>query len=327
MKKLYAELNLEKLQELLNGSDIIALEFLNNTKASEYYVRTKFIQDNGFEWTSIVPYKYRRTGLELNTEEAIANYLKSVKKYFTKDWMNNWGKKEKEECENDIKAKKKQNEDKLSRGKKATAIVTPYVLLSLLSLKECNNSTELPANRNLQRRLQDLKDRGYTISIVQYGMEKTTSTLLPFPRYNEMGYETFTKQFKARVIRLLKQRNAFEARTTSEKSLIPDHKFSEVRWNEDTKDINPMEMTDEEIIRKFQLLDNQRNLQKREVCRKCFQDGVRGAIYGIKYFYEGDEKWNPSIPKTGKEAEKGCRGCPWYDIELWRTKLNDELNK
>ena len=107
MKKLYAELNLEKLQELLNGSDIIALEFLNNTKASEYYVRTKFIQDNGFEWTSIVPYKYRRTGLELNTEEAIANYLKSVKKYFTKDWMNNWGKKEKEECENDIKAKKK----------------------------------------------------------------------------------------------------------------------------------------------------------------------------------------------------------------------------
>lgn len=210
MKKLYAELNLEKLQELLNGSDIIALEFLNNTKASEYYVRTKFIQDNGFEWTSIVPYKYRRTGLELNTEEAIANYLKSVKKYFTKDWMNNWGKKEKEECENDIKAKKKQNEDKLSRGKKATAIVTPYVLLSLLSLKECNNSTELPANRNLQRRLQDLKDRGYTISIVQYGMEKTTSTLLPFPRYNEMGYETFTKQFKARVIRLLKQRNAFE---------------------------------------------------------------------------------------------------------------------
>ena len=67
--------------------------------------------------------------------------------------------------------------------------------------------------------MQSLKDSGYTIAIVQYGREKTTSTLLPFPKYKEMGYETFTKQFKARVIRLLKQRNAFEARETSAKSL------------------------------------------------------------------------------------------------------------
>ena len=86
-----------------------------------------------------------------------------------------------------------------------------------------------------------------------------------------------------------------------------------------------MEMTDDEIIQKFQLLDNHRNQHKREICRRCFQEGIRGTIYGIHYFYEGGENWDPSIPKVGKAAEKGCIGCPWYDIELWRKMLNKEL--
>lgn len=281
------ELDLKKIQQHLAGTNITVLEFLNNTKASEYYIRTRFVQNDGFSWTTIVPYIYRRTGLDLRSEEDIANYLKSVKGYFTKDWMHSWVEKEKTECLNDIKNKEKKNKDRLARGKKANEIVTPYVLLPLFNLKECNNKTDLPSNPNLQRRLQDLKDSGYTIPIVQYGRERTTSTLLPFPKHKEMGYETFTKQFKARVIRLLKQRNAFEARTTSSKSLIPDHKFSEVRWDDETKAENLMEMTDAQIVEKFQLLDNQRNQQKREVCRKCFQEGIRGTIYGIKYFYEG----------------------------------------
>ena len=86
-----------------------------------------------------------------------------------------------------------------------------------------------------------------------------------------------------------------------------------------------MEMTDAEIVQKFQLLDSQRNQQKREICRRCFQEGKRGTIYGIKYFYEGNENWDPSIPKVGKAAEKGCIGCPWYDIEFWRKMLNQAL--
>ena len=63
------------------------------------------------------------------------------------------------------------------------------------------------------------------------------------------------------------------------------------------------------------------------MCRKCYQEGIRGTIYGIKYFYKGNEKWDPSIPEKGKSAEKGCEGCAWYDIEKWRTMLNNELNK
>lgn len=141
-----------------------------------------------------------------------------------------------------------------------------------------------------------------------------------------MGYETFTSQFKARVIRLLNGINAFEARPTTVKGLIPDHKFSEVRWDEETKADNSMNMTDEEIIEKFQLLDNQRNQQKREVCRNCFQTGVRGVIYGIPFFYEGEENWDKTIPAVGKVAEKGCVGCAWYDIERWRSELIKQIN-
>lgn len=325
MSTKHIELSLDNIQKHLKGTNITVIEFLDNTKASEFYVRTEFVQDDGFSWTTIIPYEYRRTGLKLQKEEDIAEYLKSIKKYFTREWMKSWVEKEKAECLADIEAKEKQNAEKVRLGKKATEIVTPYVLLPLFSLKECNNKTELPTNPNLQRRLQDLKDGGYIIPIVQYGREKTTSTLLPFPKHKETGYETFTKQFKARVIRLLKHRNAFEARVTSTKSLIPDHKFSEVRWDDETKAENPMEMTDEQIIQKFQLLDNQRNQQKREVCRKCYQEGIRGTIYGINYFYKGTKRWDPNIPTTGKAAENGCIGCPWYDIEMWRKMLNKKL--
>ena len=325
MNDIHKPLNIEIVQRLLKGSNIYVIEFLDNSKASEYYIRTKFVQDDGFTYTTIVPYEYRRTGLKLRTEKDIAEYLVSVKKYFTKEWMNSWIAKEKQECLADIESKKQKNADKKARGKKETEIVTPYFLLALLTLEETSGD-KLPVNRNPQRRLQDLKDGGYTIPIVQYGREKTTSTLLPFPKYKEMGYEKgFTKQFKARVIRLLKCRNAFEARVTSAKSLIPDHKFSEVRWDDKTKAENSMDMSDAEVVQKFQLLDNQRNQQKREVCRKCFQEGKRGTIYGIKYFYKGNENWDPNIPIKGKAAEKGCIGCPWYDIELWRKMLNKHI--
>ena len=214
MNDIHKTLELGKIQGFLKGSNITVIEFLDNSKASEYYVRTRFVQNDGFEYTTIVPYVYRRTGLELGNEKEIAEYLKSVKKFFTREWIKSWIDKEKKECLADIENKKKKNEDKVSRGKKATEIVTPYFLLKLLTLEETSGD-KLPVNRNPQRRLQDLKDSGYTIPIVQYGREKTTSTLLPFPKHEEMGYEKgFTKQFKARVIRLLKQRNAFEAKVT-----------------------------------------------------------------------------------------------------------------
>ena len=299
-------MNIKTLNILLAGQNVIVREEIENNKASEIYVRTTFIQDDGFTWDTVVPFVDRRAGLNIETENELAEYLVSIKPYFEKKAMESWIKKEKK------------------RGLIGGS-VTPKFFKVLLSLKE--EYSRLPINTNSARRIQDIKDAGYTIASVprpnkQKGFNRI---LLPLPLHTEMGYETFSPQFKARVIRLLNEYNAFEARATAKKALIPDHKFSEVRWDDETKAENSMEMTDDEIIQKFQLLDNQRNQQKREVCRQCFQEGIRGTIYGIKYFYEGDEHWDERIPKIGKAAEKGCKGCPWYDIELWRKKLNKKL--
>ena len=299
-------MNIDTLVRLLKGKNIKVHEFIDNNKASETYVRTTFIQDDGFKWDTVVPYVDRRAGLNIETEQELAEYLISIKPYFRKNAMEEWKKQE------------------LKRGLIGGS-VTPLFFNVLLSFKE--EFERFPMNPNSARRIQDIKDAGYTLASVPRpnGLKGYNRILLPLPLHAEMGYETFTPQFKARVIRLLKERNAFEARVTAKKALIPDHKFSEVRWDEETKAENSMEMTDAEIIQKFQLLDNQRNQQKREICRRCFQEGIRGTIYGIKYFYEGDEHWDPNIPKVGKAAEKGCKGCPWYDIELWRKMLNKEL--
>lgn len=299
-------MNIDALVRLLKGRNIKVHEFIDNNKASETYVRTTFIQDDGFKWDTVVPYVDRRAGLNIETEQELAEYLISIKPYFRKNAMEEWKKQE------------------LKRGLIGGS-VTPLFFNVLLSFKE--EFERFPMNPNSARRIQDIKDAGYTLASVPRpnGLKGYNRILLPLPLHAEMGYETFTPQFKARVIRLLKERNAFEARVTAKKALIPDHKFSEVRWDDETKAENSMEMTDAEIIQKFQLLDNQRNQQKREICRRCFQEGIRGTIYGIKYFYEGDEHWDQNIPKVGKAAEKGCKGCPWYDIELWRKMLNKEL--
>lgn len=303
-------MDIKKLQEelLKNNSNITVSEIIENNKASEKYVKTKFEQDDGFEWDTYVPFVDRRASIDIDTEEELATYLISLKQYFTLEAMDHW--------------KKEELDRKLIGGD-----VTPLFFEVLMSFKE--EFENFPSNPNPARRIQDIKDAGYTIASINrgQGLKGFNRIMLPIPLHTEMGYETFTPQFKARVIRLLNEKNAFEAKVTNKKALIPDHKFSEVRWDDQTKGENPLEMEDSEIIQKFQLLDNQRNQQKREICRKCFQEGIRGSIYGINYYYKGSENWDDSIPKMGKEAEKGCDGCPWYDIEKWRTMLNNELNK
>ncbi len=301
-------MNIDLLIKYLNGTNITVREFIENNKASENYVRTTFVQEDGFSWNTVVPYVDRRAGLNIKTEKELAEYLVSIKPYFQKDAMTYWKRQE------------------VKRGRIGGS-VTPLFFDVLLSFKE--EFENFPINPNSARRIQDIKDAGYTIASIPRpgGLKGYNRILLPLPLHSEMGYEAFTPQFKARVIRLLGGRNAFEARVTTKKALIPDHKFSEVRWDEETRAKNSMEMSDEEIIQKFQLLDNQRNQQKREICRRCFQEGVRGTIYGIHYFYKGDENWNPNIPKVGKAAEMGCIGCPWYDIEQWRNMLNKHIKE
>lgn len=300
-------MNIDIINQHLKDSGISVSELIDNNKASEKYIRTTFKQSNGFVWNTVVPFYIRRSGLFIETEEDIADYLKQIKPSFTEMEMKKW-----EETE-----RKKWEEN--------NAKVTKEFFFILLSFKE---EIEFPPNDNPARRIQDIKDAGYTVaSIANSNGRKTSRILLPITLVAQMGYETFTPQFKSRVIRLLKGINAYEAKPTAPKALIPDHKFSEVRWDEATKAENPLTMTDADIIQKFQLLDNQRNQQKREVCRKCFQDNIRGQIFGINYYSKGGPVWDKQIPQLGKTAEKGCEGCPWYDIEAWRKSINEAINR
>lgn len=77
-------MNINTLQSLLNDHNIKVTEFIDNNKASENYVRTTFVQNDGFTWNTVVPYVDRRAGLNINTEKELAKYLISLKPYFKK---------------------------------------------------------------------------------------------------------------------------------------------------------------------------------------------------------------------------------------------------
>lgn len=302
--------DIAKMNELLHPFGIEVGEIVDNTVALDTYIHTSFRQSDGFKWTTWVPYLYRRTNINLKTNEELMEYLVTIKRCFTEENMSKW---RREVGQPYLKAHPK-------------AFVTNEFFKKLMSFME---EEKFVPTTNPQRRLQFLKDAGFTIAILPKRAsdgKSSVSIMLPLPQYHEIVYETISQEFKKRVKRLLGGIDAYENVAKSGKHLVIDHKFSEIRWDDDTSEDNTMSMTDEEIIRKFQLLDNQRNLQKREVCRQCLKTKMRGTIFGIKYFYKGTEHWDMSIPEKGKEAEKGCEGCPWYDIEEWRREINDKLN-
>lgn len=287
-----------------------------HTKASEVYVAVTFTYPNNKIWTGWVPIEYRRTGTSLKTSDEIAEHLNSVYEQMNPENFPNWLK----------------EQDEFWKTKQKSKVTKPFFDSLIKGGWQCVECT-LPKNANWARRIQDLKEVGYTIATdtkrycPKCGGNKTHLILLPIKRggIKGNGYETWSPALRKRIIQVLNGIDVYE--NVKSPHCLPDHKFSEIRWDEDTKEENPDNMTDEEIKEKFQLLTNQRNQQKREVCRNCFQTGNRGIIYGIPFFYEGSEKWDESIPKKGKASEKGCVGCGWYDINTWRTKLIEALNQ
>lgn len=187
----------------------------------------------------------------------------------------------------------------------------------------------LPSNLNWNRIWQNIKEFGYTTAThtkmycKTCGKNRTHILLLPIPRGEPSGYEKFSPKLRKKILETLGYYDVYEERIN--KNVLPDHKFSEIMWDENTAEENPDDMSENEIRLKFQLLTNQRNEQKREVCRECYQTGKRGYLFGIPYYYKGDENWDENIPKTGKDAEKGCEGCGWYDIAKWKDELKKKI--
>lgn len=130
-------MNIDLINQNLRGYNITVSEIIDNNKASETYVRTKFVQDDGYKWETVVPFIIRRSGLFIKDEKELADYLISIKPYFQKNAMNAWRKKEK------------------AKWLKNRAEVTKEFFFVLLSFEE---ETEFPPNDNPARRIQDIKE-------------------------------------------------------------------------------------------------------------------------------------------------------------------------
>lgn len=307
----------KELEALIGDEGIKIIGFRKHSKASELYVDVMFIQDDGFGWKTSIPYYYRRTGTFIETPEDLAEYLREIKILFSSQAIEKFRAQE----------IKRWNED--MNGKQTTKGFFDV----LINLEWCSVKHDLPNNPNWARRVQDIKEFGYTLATdtnrkVSGKEENDTHLLLvPLPKGGATGYEVMSEEFKKNAIKVLSSINAYENKIGNTHGLLPDHKFPEIRWDEETRAENPSDMLPEEIRMKFQLIDNQRNQQKREVCRSCFQTGIRGTLFGLNYFYDGNENWPSSIPKTGKLAETGCVGCGWYDIQKWRDSLNNQIDE
>lgn len=288
----------------------------NHLKASERYIEVKMEYPEGRKFEGWIPIEYRRTGLDLRTKEEIESYLSSVYPLLDPIKYPEW----------------KAEQDRFWNEEKSGATETRMVFEAFCSGEwVCVNCAV--DNPNWARRFQDLKEMGYTfatqtpVNCPVCNKRSTYVMCIHLPRFHNVdgnGYETWSNQLRKRILSVLGNYDAYEAKVNT--NLLPDHKFSEIRWDDKTKSVNPDDMTDEEIKEKFQLISNQRNQQKREVCRLCFQTKERPSIFGINFFYSGGKRWDDSIPEKGKDAEQGCVGCPWYDIEKWRKEFQKTIN-
>ncbi len=107
----------------------------------------------------------------------------------------------------------------------------------LLNLEWNSVQYDLPANRNFARRIQDIKEFGYTLATDTRRKVKGTNQadthilLIPLPKGGERGYETMSPIFKAKAILVLEAINVYELSSTNKQGLLPNHKFPEIRWD------------------------------------------------------------------------------------------------
>lgn len=286
-----------------------------HTKASEKYVDVTFCYEEKPPYITSIPIEYRRTGTEIEDVD-IDKYLHQVYEEIAPQNWDTW--------------RLEQQAFWLSKPK---AGVTLGFFDALASKFEwCCVTCTLPQNPNWARRIQDIKEFGYTLATHTKRhcgtCDKNTTQiiLVPLKRGGITGYETWSPLLRNNIMDILDNFDSYEAKTGKKEGLLPDHKFPEIRWDTNTKRESLDHLSPDDVKRDFQLLTNQRNQQKREVCRKCFQTGERGVLYGIPFFYAGTQQWDDNIPKTGKLAENGCIGCAWYDINRWRNQLIQCLN-
>ncbi len=293
-------------------SGISILDFAENNRASEIYVKAKFYDDCAY-W---IPISGHRFDFEFSKSDtaAIMIYLQSISEYFVPANITKWYSNLEAMYSKDLSARQ------------------------LAFLKEmaspngvCRYCSEVyNESPNPQATIRELKDKGFYICTVSNYCDKakrlkTYDYLTPIPPHTiSKRTENIPQETRNQVKRIFNYKDSYTGST--DHSVLPDHKFPEIRWGV-TPDISDnVGLSDEEAQRKFQPLTNRFNLLKKEACKKCFSENKRQFPYGIKFYYQGGEDWDEAIPKQGPGAEAGCVGCGWYDLLKWKEALNKELN-
>lgn len=261
-------------------------------------------------WHLAFPIKCRRAGLELDGDDEIEAYVSEMYESLDPKNLDVW------------------KAEAADFWKSSKSNVTKPIFDKMAEKFDWLVYGELPKSSNPARRLQDLKEAGFTIGTrKRAGTRDLEFMLVPRPLGSKTGYEYWSGALRNRIVKVLRSYDAFEGKPGNPKHLLPDHKFPEIRWDRDTKRENLDHLTDVEIASDFQLITNQRNQQKREVCRRCLATNERGSPFGISYYYEGGKAWPVGVPRTGKDAERGCVGCGWYDLIKWRASLQKRADR
>ena len=130
------------------------------------------------------------------------------------------------------------------------------------------------------------------------------------PVFQEKTRYPIDQRQRERIIKLLGGRDAFTGASISSTPEI-DHKTP---WSRLDQDINVASLSDCQIIESFQLLTREHNLLKDRACKHCIEKQERLPLFGIPFWYNGNEHYIES-----------CIGCGWYDGKKWREELSKIL--
>ena len=195
-------MNIEIIKNSLDNS-IEIIQFREHSKASEKYIDIKIYENKEVIWSGSIPYFYRRTGLFIENEEDLTEYLNKIKINFTKENINNFINKEKKRWETEMSGKK----------------TTKGFFDILLNMQWNSIDKDLPNNPNWARRIQDIKEFGYTLATntnmpIKDSKDKGTHILLvPLPKGGVNGYEVMSEAFKKKAIKALNSINSFELKS------------------------------------------------------------------------------------------------------------------
>lgn len=298
----------------VNPHIVTETEYFIPEKTSDVFMEVEF-KYQVKNWYGALPKFLEKQGLDL-TDEEFDNLLEENYDLLHPDNKDGWI------LESDAKWNDKNS-------------ATYKVLAALYTGEwECRVCGPVPqVNPQPAARLRDLKKRGYIIGSRRKFCgtcnQKTMHDILVmlpsietrFDHGNELR-KPMSDILKRRIKSILGYREVCFNVVRSDVELLVDHKFPSQRWSEPESD-NPNDMSEVAIRRKFQLLSNQTNMWKSRYCDTCVKTGKRGDFMGTKWYYAGNENWEAKTPND----ENGCIGCPWYDLELWKSKLIESTQK